>query len=121
MKPEIVARLLNDRQAVADRLLALKQIFPRAGMTTPSCQPKNKMQHIQPDETTSGMVPFADCGKMLVKELGLMSESIESLTQRAEALRDFLPTVDIDRLVQVLPVTSVCSDLAHIALTVCGC
>lgn len=43
----------------------------------------------------------ADCGKMLVKELGLMSEPIESLQQRAGALRDFLPTVDIDRLVQV--------------------
>lgn len=39
---------------------------------------------------------------MLVKELGLMSEPIESLQQRAGALRAFLPTVDIDRLVQVL-------------------
>jgi len=37
-----------------------------------------------------------------VKELGLMSEPIESLQQRAGALRAFLPTVDIDRLVQVL-------------------
>lgn len=46
-------------------------------------------------------VMFVDCGKMLVKELGLMSESIESLQQRAEALREFLPAVDIDRLVQV--------------------
>eukprot|EP00892_Ulva_mutabilis_P006787 jgi/Ulvmu1/4480/UM002_0205.1 len=74
MKPAILSRLLIERQAVAERLLALKQIFPGA-----------------------------DCSKMLAKELGLLSETIDSLEQRAADLREFLPAADIDKLVQDNP------------------
>lgn len=46
MKPEIIARLLNDRQAVAHRLLALKQIFPGAGaaLSTGTCSESHLKQ-----------------------------------------------------------------------------
>jgi hypothetical protein len=72
MKPDILLQLANDRQAVAQKLLHLKCVFPGA-----------------------------DCGKLLVKELGLMRESEESLRARAVVLREMLPDLDVDKLVQV--------------------
>lgn len=72
MNKQLLLRLANDRAAVASQLLVLKSVFPGA-----------------------------DCGKMLVKELGLMGESEQSLRERADALRAFLPAVDIDTLVDV--------------------
>ena len=74
IKPEILLRLAADTPAVARKLLELKAIFPDA-----------------------------DCGKMLVKELGLMGESEESLRQRAARLRAFLPAMNIDVVVEVRP------------------
>lgn len=72
MKPTTLLRLANNRSAVAQQLLMLKSVFPGA-----------------------------DCGKMLVKELGLMGESKESLQDRAKRLRAILPDADIDALVEV--------------------
>jgi hypothetical protein len=72
MKPDILLRLANDVHAVAQKLLELKAAFPDA-----------------------------DCGHMLAQELGLMSEEADSLRRRAQELRDFLPSVNIDAVVQV--------------------
>jgi hypothetical protein len=38
---------------------------------------------------------------MLVAELSLMSEPVDSIRERAEALREFLPSMNIDKVVQV--------------------
>jgi hypothetical protein len=72
LKPDIVLRLAHDTDAVAHKLLQLKGVFPGA-----------------------------DCGKMLVKEMGLMSESADSLSRRASTLREFLPDANIDVIAQV--------------------
>lgn len=44
---------------------------------------------------------------MLAAELNLLSEPIEGVKSRAEQLRTFLPGVNIDRLVEVLPAVTV--------------
>lgn len=74
MKPELLLRLAAATPAVARKLLELKAIFPDA-----------------------------DCGKMLVKELGLMGESEASLRRRAARLRAFLPALNVDIVVEVRP------------------
>lgn len=40
---------------------------------------------------------------MLAAELSLLSEPIEGVRERAEELRTFLPTINIDKLVEVRP------------------
>jgi hypothetical protein len=72
LKPDILLRLASSTDQVAAKLLELKAVFPSA-----------------------------NCGRMLVKELGLMAESKVSLQARSDALRAFLPDADIDLIVQV--------------------
>jgi hypothetical protein len=79
MKPDILLRLAGDVHSVARKLLELKAVFPDA-----------------------------DCGRMLAQELSLMSEGAESLRRRAEELRAFLPTVNIDAVVEVRKPTFSC-------------
>lgn len=40
---------------------------------------------------------------MLAAELSLLSEPIDGVRKRAEELRAFLPTINIDKLVEVRP------------------
>ena len=72
LKPELLLKLVQDRDAIADKLLHLKAAFPAA-----------------------------NAGRMLANEMALMREGAESLQGRAAALRELLPNANVDAIAQV--------------------
>lgn len=74
LKPELLRKLVLDRDAIAAKLLHLKAAFPGA-----------------------------DAGRMLANEMALMRESEGSLRRRAAALRELLPRANIDAIAQARP------------------